>query len=113
MSLFMDRTIPPGDRDEAPPARHPSQPDAPAPPVAGRKPDEKEAVLPALALTLDQVGKQLDEMQMALGDTRLAQGQGDWALLESSAHKLSGLAAHVARTITECRSRNGRQKPKE
>jgi hypothetical protein len=72
-----------------------------------RKPCGGGAVelLPGLSLVIDQLGPILDEAQMALADLKHAQTHDRLAVFKAAAHRLAGLANHVARTAKEFRPR--------
>jgi hypothetical protein len=96
-------TLPPGDRDDAPPS--PTNASL-AEPLAGREAGEPMGggLLPGLTLELDRIGQLLDEAQMVLGDIKLGRAQASWPILQSAARRLAVLAHHIERTINAARS---------
>jgi hypothetical protein len=69
----------------------------------GREVPPKYALVPGLALELAATGVLLDELQMAIGDIKLAGAQADWPLLVSSVSRLAALSRHAERTVLRCR----------
>jgi hypothetical protein len=113
---FIDRSLPPGDRDDAPlPLCLPSQGErTPTHHDAGREPAPD--LLPSSELAIDAIGNALDSAQLALADVRLAAAQGNWPLFEAAARKLANslspdpraLARHLASTVHAARPRETR-----
>lgn len=96
------RTLPPGDRDELP-FEGSRGPDSSAAPVAGREVAPK--ILPAIVLEIDRLGPAVDELQMLIGDFKLAHTQERLALMQSATFRIASIANHVHRTVKHCRAR--------
>lgn len=134
-TTFIERSLPPSDRPEIPPA--PPVDRSTVDHLSGERSEglqnaedlfagqddraptsrggaDRAEFLPGLMLVIEQCGPALDEAQMALGDLRLAQTQNNLALFKSSARRLADLTHHVARTAKNYRaSENTKLQPKE
>jgi hypothetical protein len=75
-------------------------------PTLSPAPAEKPPMLPGLTLEIERMGDIVNnELPSLFADLKLGRAQGNYALFESAAHKLSTLSAHVAKTITRERPR--------
>lgn len=109
MSTFIERTVPPGDRDDAVPLLAGGSSDA-AQPVAGRKPDT--VLVPELDLHLPRIERALHDGHQAMADFMAARARGDWPAVSAAATRLAealavdlkALSAHVAKAVMNARA---------
>jgi len=69
---------------------------------------DEPQLTPGLLIELERLGTLLDDCAMALADVKLAHS---YAQFESNAHKLAGLAAHFAKSVTSQRPRPPHRSP--
>ncbi|MGE0751826.1 MAG: hypothetical protein AB7F39_06805 [Variibacter sp.] len=97
---FIENTLPPGDRDEAPALL----PLDDRPQDAGRD-AAAPAFIPGTALTIDAIARQLDNINMAYGELRMAQTQQRLPAFKAAALRLAGLTSHLSNTLAGVRPR--------